>query len=239
LEGDNEILIDSWLAWRSGVAVGDEVNVLGREFTIVGLTRETASWMSPYVFVSLTSAENILQLSGDASFFLLRLSPDANRDTVANTITAEFADVDVFTPEDMAAADRKFLATILDRPIAVMLIISAIIAVAVMGLIVYTSIINRLPEFSSLKAIGSSNNWLRWLVIRESLVRTLSGFALSVVMTYIAAGLIEYVWPQFTVTIRPEFIPVVGLAALIMTLFAALWPIQQIANVDPSVVFRA
>jgi hypothetical protein len=36
LEGDNEILIDSWLAWRSGVAVGDEVNVLGREFTIVG-----------------------------------------------------------------------------------------------------------------------------------------------------------------------------------------------------------
>ncbi|MCA9910674.1 MAG: ABC transporter permease [Anaerolineae bacterium] len=239
LQGDDEILLDSWLAWRSGVAVGDRVNVLGSEFTVVGLTRETASWMSPYIFMPLASAEDVLQLSGDASFFLLRLSPSANRDVVAETITTAFSDTAVFTPDEMAATDRKFMATILDRPIGVMLIISAVIAIAVTGLIIYTSIINRLAEFSTLKAIGSSNNWLRWLVVRETLSRALLGFVLSLALSYLAAELIEYVWPQFTVTIRPEIIPVIGLAALIMTLVSALWPIQQIANVDPSVVFRA
>ena len=239
LQSDDELLIDTWLAWRSGLDVGDSVSILGNDFTVVGLTRETASWMSPYLFMSLASAEDILQLSGDASFFLLSLSPDANQDVVANTITTEFAGTDVFTPDAMAATDRKFLATVLDRPIGVMLIISTIIAMAVMGLIVYTSISNRLPEFGTLKAIGSSNNWLRWLVIRETLSQTFLGFVLSIITSYLAAELIEYVWPQFTVIIRLELIPIIGLAALVMSLLSALWSIQQIAQVDPSVVFRA
>lgn len=239
LQGDNEILLDTWLAWRSGIDIGDQVSVLGNDFTVVGLTRETASWMSPYIFVSLTSAEDILQLSGDASFFLLRLSPDTNPDVIAATITTQFAGTDVFTPDEIASIDRKFIATIMDRPIVVMLLISAIISFAVMGLIIYTSIINRLAEFSTLKAIGSSNNWLRWLVIRETLTRTFMGFLLSVVISYLVAELIEYLWPQFTVTIRPELIPIIGLVAFVMALFAALLPIQQIASVDPSVVFKA
>jgi len=239
LQSDSEILIDSWLAWRSGLDVGDTVNVLGKTFTIVGLTRETASWMSPYIFVSLSAAEEILQLSGDASFFLLQLPPNVNRDKVADIIRAEFSGVDVFTPDDMAATDRKFMAAILDRPIWVMLIISAVIAIAVMGLVTYNSIINRLAEFGTLKAIGASNHWLRWLVIRETLTRNTLGFLLSIVVSYLFAALIEYLWPQFTVTIRSEIIPLVGLGALIMTLFSALLPIQQIANVDPSIVFKA
>jgi putative ABC transport system permease protein len=239
LQGDDEILIDSWLAWRSGVEVGDSVDVLGKEFTVVGLTKGTASWMSPYIFISLSAAEEVLQLSGDASFFLLRLSPDANRDEVANMITTEFDGLEVFTPAEMAATDRKFLATILDSPIWIMLIISAVIAIAVMGLITYNSILNRLAEFGTLKAIGASNNWLRWLIIKETLFRNTLGFLFSIVVSYLFAALIEYTWPQFTVTIRPELIPIVGFVALIMTLFSALLPIQQIAKVDPSLVFKA
>lgn len=239
LQGDNEILIDSWLAWRAGVNVGDHVSVLGNEFTVVGLTRETASWMSPYIFMSLASAEDALELSGDASFFLVKLSAGANRDVVSNTITTEFAGTDVFTPDEMATTDRKFLAAVLDRPISVMLIISAIISMAVMGLIIYTSIINRLAEFSTLKAIGSSNGWLRWLVIRETLARTFLGFVLSIVVSYLAAELIETAWPQFTVTIRSEITLLIGMVAFIMALLSALLPIQQIARVDPSNVFKA
>lgn len=239
LQNDNEILLDMWLAWRSGISVGDQVDVLGTNFTVAGLTRETASWMSPYIFMSLPSAENALQLSGDASFFLLKLAPTADKSTVTNTIVSEFTGTDVFTPDEMAATDQKFLATILDRPIWVMLIISAVIAMVVMGLITYTSIVNRLPEFSTLKAIGANNNWLRQLVIRETLSRTIAGFIISIGVAYLAGELIEYLWPQFTVTIRPEFIPLMGIGAIVMTLFAALLPVQQIANVDPSVVFRA
>lgn len=239
LQGDNEILLDTWLAWRSGLDIGDQVSVLGKEFSVVGLTRETASWMSPYIFVSLSSAEDILQLSGDASFFLVKLAPGANRLAVSETISTTFDKLEVLTPDEIAAADRKFLAAVLDRPIGVMLIISSVIAIAVMGLIIYTSIINRLPEFSTLKAIGSSNHWLRWLVIRETLLRTVLGFALSIFISYLAAGLIEYMWPQFTITIRPVMIPIIGLSALVMALFSALWPIQQITRVDPAIVFKA
>lgn len=238
LQGDDEILIDTWLAWRSGLEIGDTVSMLGNTFTLVGLTRETASWMSPYIFMSSAEVETALQRSGNASFFLVQLAPGARQDMVADTIRTEFDGTAVFTPEEMAATDRRFLAAVLDRPIGVMLIISSVIAIAVMGLIIYTSILNRTAEFSTLKAVGSSNNWLRWLVIRETLLRMLLGLFTSVIISFLAAEMIEYAWPQFTVTIRPEMFPIIGLAAMVMSMFATLLPIQQLAQVDPSRVFR-
>jgi putative ABC transport system permease protein len=215
LQTDHEILLDTWLAWRSGVQIGDTVNLLGHEFTVVGLTRETSSWMSPYVFVSLPAAGEALQALGDASFFLLRLPPHPDRAAVSQAIKAEVPNISVLTPHDIAAADRKFLAAVLDRPINVMLLISGVIAVAVMGLITYTGVMGRLREYSVLKAIGASNGWLLWVVVRETIYRMGFGFAAGIVLSYLFAALIMRLWPQFTVTISPQMIPLIGAASLV------------------------
>lgn len=239
LQTDDEILLDTWLAWHSGVQVGDDVSLFGQTFTVVGLTRETSSWMSPYVFVSLPAAEAVLHAAGDASFFLLRLPPTVDKTAVTQTINDEVPDARVVTPDDIAASDRKFLAAVLDRPISVMLIISGMIAVAVMGLITYTGILSRLREYSVLKAVGASNRWLEWVVVRETLYRTVFGLAVGIALSYGFAALIMQVFPQFTVTIRAQMIPVIAAAALVMTIIAALLPVQRIASIDPAAVFKA
>jgi putative ABC transport system permease protein len=238
LQNDTEILLDTWLAWRSGLQVGDDVSLFGRTFTMVGTTRETSSWMSPYMFVSLPAAEATLHAAGDATFFLIRLPDSANRSQVVQAVEDEFPTTAVFTPAEMAAVDQKYLATILDRPISLMILISSVIAVAVMGLITYTTVMGRLREYSVLKALGASNRWLQWIVAKETIYRTILGFMIGTLWSYLVADLIMQVWPQFTVVIRPQIIPIIGIAALFMTVVAALWPIQRVTTADPAVVFK-
>jgi len=239
VQNDNEITLDMWLAWRSDIAIGDEVAILGQPFTVVGLTRETASWMSPYLFISQQAAEEVMQLPGTASFYLLRVTDGADLTATAASIETRFDGVSVLTPESMAAADRKVLATVLDAPINVMLFISAVIAVSVMGIITYSNILSRIEEYSVLKAIGAGSGWLQGLVARETLYRTGFGFALGTGLSYLVADLIMRQWPQFTVIIQPETIAAVGVAALLMTLVAGLWPVRRIIGLDPASVFKA
>lgn len=238
LQADDEILLDTWLAWRSGVQVGDIVRLFGRSFSVVGLTRETSSWMSPYLFVSLSAAEDVLQAEGDASFFLLNLPTGTDTAAVRSMIERNFSNTQVVTPDQMAASDQQFLSTILDRPIAVMIIISGIIAIAIMGLITYTTVIGQMREYSVLKAIGASNRWLQSLALRESLFRTVLGFVVGVAFSLLASELIMQMWPQFTIRFHWQMLPVIGVAAILMTVIAAIWPIQRIATVDPAAVFK-
>lgn len=239
VRGDDEIVLDTWLARRGGIGVGDQVKVLGRRFTVVGLTRETASWMSPYIFVSQNAAEETLQLPGIASFYLLRLPSGADVAVAVEAIETQVAGVEALTPAEMAAADREILAAVMDTPLNVMLFISVVIGVAVMGLTAYTAIVDRMREYGVLKAIGAGGGWLGRLVVLETLYSAAVGFALGSGLSYFVAALIMRLWPQFTIVIRPATLAGAGLAALVMTVFAAMLPIRRVAAIDPAVVFKA
>jgi putative ABC transport system permease protein len=239
VQSDDEVALDLWLAQRNGIAVGDRLELLGRTFTVVGLTRETASWMSPYIFVSQKAAEEALGLPGVASFYLLRLPDGTAEAAAAQAIEEQVSGVDALRPSEIAVADRKVLATVMDTPITVMLVISAIIGVAVMGLTAYTAVADRMREYGVLKAIDASRGRLNRLVTTETLYRAVLGFALGTGLSYLTAELIMALWPQFTIVIDPASVAAAGAATLIMTVVAALLPIRRVAAIDPALVFKA
>ena len=235
---DDEILLDTWLAQRAGIGVGDEINVLGRTFHVVGLTRETTSWMSPHIFISLDAATSALGLNNVVSYHLLQLPTNRDVEQAAADVEEQFAGVDALTPDDVAAADRRVLATVMDSPLRVMILVGAVIGAAVMGQTAYTAVVDRRREYGVLKAIGASGRSLTWLVVRETAYRAALGFLLGVGFSYLAARLIMTLWPQFTIVIRPETVLQGGALALLMTLVAAWLPIRRLHDIDPLLVFK-
>jgi len=239
VEADDEIVLDTWLARRAGINLGSEVDVLGRSFRVVGLSRETSSWLGTYIFVSRNAAEAALQLPGTASFYLLRLPDGADVAAVREAVERSVDGVEVMTPAEKATITWKLLATILNAPINMMILIGIVTGVAVMGLTVYTAVMDRMREYGVLKAVGANGNWLRRLVITETLYLAMLGFALGTVLSYLTGQLIMAVFPQFTVIIRLETLALIGLVTLGMTVLAALLPIRRIAAIDPAIVFKA
>lgn len=239
VEGDDEILLDVWLAHRNNIAVGDTISLLNHDFQVVGLTRETSSWMSPYIFVSQQAAEARLQLPGIASFYLLRLPEDADVTATAKAIEAEIDGVEALTPAAMAKADRSVLAATLDTPLSLVIAIGFIIGTAVMGLTAYIAVTDHMEEYAVLKAVGASGSWLQKLVLVETLYRTALGFLLGIGLASLAGQLIMGIMPQFTISLRPEMIAAAGIATLIMALIAAILPVRRIIALDPNRVFTS
>ncbi|MBI1281338.1 MAG: FtsX-like permease family protein [Anaerolineaceae bacterium] len=239
IQADDEVVFDASLARKAGINIGDKITLLNQPFRVVGLSRETVSWLAVYLFISRSAAEKTLQLPGIASYYALRLPPGSDLTAVANAIEKQFPNVEVFRPNQKTDASVKIVATVLDTPINLMLGISIVIGIAVMGLTAYTTIVDRMREYGVLKAVGATGEWLYRLVITETFYQAGLGFTVGTIFSYGAAQIIMVLFPQFIIIIYPETLALTGVIALVMSVLAALLPIRRLGAVDPAVAFRA
>lgn len=90
-----------------------------------------------------------------------------------------------------------------------------------------------------MKAVGASGGYLYRIVFSQSLILTLSGFVVGVLLARVIARLATQAVPDFTTEFRPSDVVAILLATLVMAVIASFIPIRRVLSVDPSSVFRA
>ena len=233
---DNELVVDRTTARRHDMAIGDQVRLLDRDATIVGLSDETTFWAGSVAFARLTTLESLLRAPGVRSFLLVTpeagISPETLRDRLA------IPGAEVLLKSDVVANDAKLMARVYDAPIGLMVAIAFVVGVLVVGLVIYTATIERRREYGAIKAIGARNRTLYRVVTIQAVIAAAAGALVGIGLAY-AAGAALMTWrPQFLVDIEPAAIGVVLASSLLMALLAALIPARSVARLEPAEVFR-
>jgi putative ABC transport system permease protein len=133
-----EIVFDRVLAERHELRIGDEVEVLGKDFTIVGLSNGATSWMTSFFFIQKTAAEDLLLSPGATSFLLLTTFNGADLDEVLRQLN-NISGVNAMTKEKMAANDLNLFAKIFSTPLKLMVGIAFLVGTMIVGLVIYTA----------------------------------------------------------------------------------------------------
>jgi putative ABC transport system permease protein len=154
-----EMIFDSVLADRHGLQLGDQVDVMGKDFTIVGLSSGTTSWMTSFFFIRKQDAENLLLTPGATSFLMVSISDGADVDDILRRLN-DISDVNAITKMQMAANDLKLFAKIFSAPLKLMVGIAFLVGTMIVGLIIYTATVERQREYGVIKAIGATNRFL-------------------------------------------------------------------------------
>jgi putative ABC transport system permease protein len=232
-----EIVFDRVLAMRHHLKIGDTVEVLDKDFTIVGLSNGTSSWMTSYFFIEKTAAEDLLLVPQATSFLLITTDDGADLETIVRQLNRRNG-VNALTKTDMVANDLKLFARIFSMPIKLMVSIAFLVGTMIVGLVIYTATVERQREYGVLKAIGAANRVLYQVVIFQALGASLTGAVLGTVLAYGAGELIMASRPQFLIVYSPIDVGWALLAGLIMALLAALFPMRVLAGLAPAEVFR-
>ena len=233
---DDELVIDRTTARQHDIAIGDQVSLLDRNATVVGLSDETTFWAGSIAFARITTLESLARAPGLRSFLIVTpeagTSPEALRDRLAIPGT------EVLLKSDVIANDRKLMARVYDAPIGLMVAIAFVVGVLVVGLVIYTATIERRREYGALKAIGARNRTLYGVVATQAFIAVAAGAVSGIALGY-GAGAALMAWrPQFPVDIEPAAVGVVLIASLVMAVLAALIPARAVARLEPAEVFR-
>jgi putative ABC transport system permease protein len=232
-----EIVFDRVLADRHGLNIGDAVEVMGQDFTIIGLSSGTTSWMTSYFFVRKQDAENLLLAPGATSFLLLTTSEDADQEKILKKLN-DFSGVNALTKKQMAANDLKLFAKVFSAPLKLMVGIAFLVGTLIVGLIIYTATVERQREYGVIKAIGAKNRFLYRVVLTQALFASIAGSSLGVLLANAAAQWIMSARPQFLIVFDPVDSGQALLAGLGMALLASIFPTRVVASLAPAEVFR-
>ncbi len=232
-----EMVFDSVLANRHGLQLGDQVEVMGSDFTIVGLSKGTTSWMTSFFFVRKRDAEELLLTPGATSFLLLATSDGADTNEILRELN-DISDVNALTKKEMAANDLKLFAKVFSAPLKLMVGIAFLVGTMIVGLIIYTATVERQREYGVIKAIGGKNRFLYQVVLTQALFASIAGSSLGVLLANGAAQWIMSARPQFLIAFDPVDSGQALLAGLGMALIASIIPTRVVAGLAPAEVFR-
>jgi len=233
-----EIIVDRGIARRGGVTIGDTVKVLGKEFTIAGLSDGTAFIAGSVVFISKKDWLRLQSKDGSISFVLAKIAPNESPKTIAARIEAEVPKVTAQSREAFASQERQVIKDMTTDLITIMNLVGFMIGLAVMALTVYTATLARRAEYGVLKALGAHNGDLYRAVLGQAFISVTLGLALGFAFTWLLVLLVPFSGLPLAMEISSESLVKVGSVSLVIASLSAILPIFQIAGLDPAMVFR-
>jgi putative ABC transport system permease protein len=129
---------------------------------------------------------------GQIDFGVLSLSEGANLEIVKIEIEKTLPnDVRVLTKEEFVQFERAYWegATAIGFVFNFGAILGLVVGVIITYQVLYTDVVNHLPEYATLKAMGYTNNYLTGVVLQESLILSLLGFVPALITALVLYAL--------------------------------------------------
>jgi putative ABC transport system permease protein len=233
-----EAVIDRSIAEKSGISLGDQVEILGEDFQVTGLSSGTASLVSSIAFISEKDFEDLRGSNGTFSFLLVKVMQDASSQAVAAQIQQRVRNVTAQSTQDFAGQERRVVKDMSIDVITIMNLIGFLIGLAVLSLTVYTSTLSRRQEYGMLKALGARNSDLYRTVLAQALYSVTLGLVFGLGVTILLALVLRSFGSNLVFEIRLISLIKVAGVSLLTAGVAAMIPIRQIARLDPARVYR-
>src|SRR5262245_42682470 len=221
--------------------VNDYREFRGRRLKIVGTSKDARSFTTtPIAFVDFKLAQQLSEdLTNRTSYILVKLVPGADPSAVRAEIQRRLPFNDVYTRQEWATRSRNYWVTNtgLGLNMFITVFLGCLVGVVVVAQTLYTSTMEHLKEFGTVKAIGGGNSAIYRILGKQATIAAIAGFVMGALMAYAMRPAISKI--DLKLIIPPALVAIVFAGAIVMCLAAAIISFRKVASIDPALVFRA
>ncbi|KZS82206.1 ABC transporter permease [Mycobacterium persicum] len=233
-----EVVLDRVLATKNGIKLGDKVQIVDEDFTVVGLSNQTAALGNFYAFISLPDAARLLRAGNRVSYFLVQPRDGYTATQLAAAIHRDLPDMDALAAATFTDNSRAIIISMIGRPLKTMIAIAVLVGVALVGLTVLAVTNEQLRDFGVLRALGVRPIQLCRTVLAQAAVIAGLGYLAGAAVAYGAQFLIADRLGDVTVEITPTLLAVMAAATAVMAVLGSLIPVRRVVRIDPVTAFR-
>jgi putative ABC transport system permease protein len=186
----------------------------------------------------LAQSLNESDLRGNTTYVLIKLAPHADVAKVRAEVQRRLPYNDVFTKDEWAKRSRSYWidSTGLGLNMYITVFLGCLVGIVVVAQTLYTSTMEHIREFGTVKAIGGGNGDIYQILGKQALIAAIAGFALGALQAFalrpVMAGIdLKLIIPTTL------YVAVLG-GAIALCLGAAVISFRKVASIDPALVFR-
>jgi putative ABC transport system permease protein len=235
------VVIDEFDAHKLGDPQVGDIREIGRQRArIVGFTQGVMGFLvTPYVFTTIDRAAKFLDRNSDlASYFLVQSEPGTSPAEVCQRIHARLPELEAYTREEYAGATIAYWLqrTGLGISFGAATALGLIVGLVIVGQTLYASVLDRLVEFGTLKAIGARECQVRAMILQQAVSLAVVGSAVGL-LTVLAVQ-VAFSTPRAPISI-PWYVSLAScLVVTSVCLVAALLPYLRVRSIDPAMVLQ-
>jgi putative ABC transport system permease protein len=231
-QGQDDILVDDYIARQRHVEVGDTMEVLNHSFRVVGVVENGRGARK---FIPMNTLQDLIGAKDRASVFYVKLDNADNAAAVVNEIknqpgmekysvlsTSDY--LSMMTPSHLPGF-RPFIGVVIG--------VSLVIGFLVIFQSMYTAVMERTREIGILKSLGASKFYIVNVILRETVLLALAGIAVGIAVSLAARVGIEQRWPLVHIDQSGPWMLRATVIALVGATCGAIYPAFKAAQKDP------
>lgn len=236
-EPDTLIFEDAKREQFGGLNLGSVREVNGNLVRVGGFTWGLIAFAPAYTFAELDTARQLTGIRQGQTHVLVRARSGQDLQAVKRRLAARLPEVQVLTTREFSG---RITRNLLGGPIGISFGTSVFFGLAIgffiVSLLMFSSVLDNLKQFGTLKAIGCTSGDLSRLILAQSVVYALVGSLIGLALILRLGRTISSA--QFTILIPRPLVAVVPPVMLIMCVSAAVLALLRIRKLEPGMVFR-
>jgi putative ABC transport system permease protein len=219
--------------------LGSVREVNGRRMTVGAFTWGLEPFGPSYAFTDFETARELAHVASDqASYVLVKAEPGVDANALASKLQESLPGTKVMTRAEFRGSIANFIVfkQSLGTSFGVSLLIGLVVGFVIVALSMFSSVVDNIREFGTLKAVGSTNVDLSMLLFVQAITYAIIGSIIGLAaVTRIAAAMSS---AKLTV-ILPAWLLGGTLALMIVVcITASVLALLRIRKVEPAMVFR-
>ena len=182
--GRRRVVLGAAVARKGGLLVGQTVQVRRQPMRVVGVMAPTSSLTDGFLVVPLDTLQTALRVPGMVSLVAVQVADERVVPQVAARLARTFG-LEAQTQADFRTVTRRLL-TVSGLVQTVLGLVALTVGALCVLNTVSMSVLERQAEFAGLRAIGVRPGWLLGLVVAESLLLSLLGGLIGLVLGGVA-----------------------------------------------------
>jgi putative ABC transport system permease protein len=223
----------------NSVALGTRIEINGKEAFIKLQTRNARGFAGSFLYTTLSKARYYGGFPDDkVSAIAVRIKPGFTTEQVVANINGAIYGIRAWDAKQLKNTTIKFItiSSNIGTSVGSLVIFAIISGFFIIGLTLYSSALDRVKDYGTLKAIGASNGYVRNLILLQAFLFALIGYALAwLLLEGFRRGA-----ESGGLVINYSAIELLGLflITLIISVGGSLFAVRKINSVEPASVFR-
>lgn len=226
-------------AYGNPVEPGTRIEINGKEAFIRLQTKNARGFGGTFFYTTLSKARYFGNYPDDkVSAVAVKVKPGYDVAQVVKNINAGLRNVRAWDVNDFRQATVSFITITsnIGTSIGSLVIFAIISGFFIIGLTLYSSALDRIKDYGTLKAIGATNSYVRSLILLQSVVFAIMGFILALLLLMGFKHGVE----NAGLVIHYSTIEVVCLffVTLFISVGGSFFAIKKVNSIEPASVFR-
>ncbi len=224
--------------WETSLYLNKPIEINGKSAKVSVITKNAQAFGASYMYTSLENARYFGNIPNDkVSLIIARLKPNQNKEQIMQVINHNFSQLKAWDAKKLRSSTVKeiLISSNMGMSFGTLVVFAMISGFFIIGLTLYSSALDRIKDYGTLKAIGAKNRFVNRLIVAQAFLYASIGYIIAMFMIYgFKFGVAQ---SGLNINVSLPFALFLLLVTMIISIGGSLFAVRKISKLEPASVF--